>query len=213
MHTGYLSLQQRAWLKARARSWLWRSELPTWLLIGVIYGGWFAVMLNAQMLGWLPATLLLIVFTTWYMSMQHELIHGHPTRWPRMNQLFGTLPLAVSGLVPGDTITRAINLTNDGNLALGNVSLAATAAAPSVLTTDAVNGLQLAVKSCAVAWTQTGGPAVTLNGGSTNSASFIAPAVTSSRSTKWSGAYAGSIAESSGAMSRGARQRSGSGFR
>ncbi|RBY94542.1 hypothetical protein DQ244_04370 [Blastococcus sp. TBT05-19] len=68
----------------------------------------------------------------------------------------GTLPLAVSNLVPGDTITRAINLTNDGNLALGNVSLAATAAAPSVLTTDAVNGLQLAVKSCAVAWTQTG---------------------------------------------------------
>ncbi|MGC1057815.1 fatty acid desaturase [Pantoea agglomerans] len=95
MHTGYLSLQQRAWLKARARSWLWRSELPTWLLIGVIYGGWFSVMLNAQMLGRLPATLLLIVFTGWYMSLQHELIHGHPTRWPRVNQLFGTLPLAV----------------------------------------------------------------------------------------------------------------------
>lgn len=89
MHTGYLSLQQRAWLKARARSWLWRSELPTWLLIGVIYGGWFSVMLNAQMLGQLPATLLLIVFTGWYMSLQHELIHGHPTRWPRVNQLFG----------------------------------------------------------------------------------------------------------------------------
>jgi fatty acid desaturase len=95
MHTGYLSLQQRAWLKARARSWLWRSELPTWLLIGVIYGGWFSVMLNAQTLGRLPATLLLIVFTGWYMSLQHELIHGHPTRWPRVNQLFGTLPLAV----------------------------------------------------------------------------------------------------------------------
>ncbi|MGC0990277.1 fatty acid desaturase [Pantoea agglomerans] len=95
MHTGYLSLQQRAWLKARARSWLWRSELPTWLLIGVIYGGWFAVMLNVQTLGRLPATLLLIGFTGWYMSLQHELIHGHPTRWPRVNQLFGTLPLAV----------------------------------------------------------------------------------------------------------------------
>ncbi|ERM09010.1 fatty acid desaturase [Pantoea agglomerans Tx10] len=95
MHTGYLSLQQRAWLKARARSWLWRSELPTWLLIGVIYGGWFAVMLNVQTLGRLPAILLLIGFTGWYMSLQHELIHGHPTRWPRVNQLFGTLPLAV----------------------------------------------------------------------------------------------------------------------
>jgi len=95
MHTGYLSLQQRAWLKARARSWLWRSELPTWLLMGTIYGGWFSVMLNVQTLGRLAATLLLIVFTSWYMSLQHELIHGHPTRWPRVNQLFGTLPLAV----------------------------------------------------------------------------------------------------------------------
>ncbi|SFN21332.1 Fatty acid desaturase [Candidatus Pantoea varia] len=95
MHTGYLSLQQRAWLKARARSWLWRSELPTWLLMGAIYGGWFSVMLNVQTLGRLAATLLLIVFTSWYMSLQHELIHGHPTRWPRVNQLFGILPLAV----------------------------------------------------------------------------------------------------------------------
>jgi len=95
MHNGYLSLQQRAWLKQRARSWLWRSELPTWLLMGMIYGGWFSVMLNWQTLGQMPATLLLIVFTTWYMSLQHELIHGHPTRWPRVNQLFGTLPLAV----------------------------------------------------------------------------------------------------------------------
>lgn len=95
MHNGYLSLQQRAWLKQCARSWLWRSELPTWLLVGVIYGGWFLVMLNWQTLGQMPATLLLIVFTAWYMSLQHELIHGHPTRWPRVNQLFGTLPLAV----------------------------------------------------------------------------------------------------------------------
>ena len=25
-------------------------------------------------------------------TLQHELIHGHPTRWPRVNQLFGLLP-------------------------------------------------------------------------------------------------------------------------
>lgn len=52
-------------------------------------------MLGWQQLGRLPATGLLIVFTAWYMSLQHELIHGHPTRWPRVNQLVGTLPLAV----------------------------------------------------------------------------------------------------------------------
>jgi len=60
-----------------------------------IYGGWFATLANWQALGLYPATVLLIVFTAWYMSLQHELIHGHPTRFPRLNQLFGTLPLAV----------------------------------------------------------------------------------------------------------------------
>ncbi len=60
-----------------------------------IYGGWFATLANWQALGLYPATVLLIVFTAWYMSLQHELIHGHPTHFPRLNQLFGTLPLAV----------------------------------------------------------------------------------------------------------------------
>jgi fatty acid desaturase len=45
--------------------------------------------------GHFPATLLLIWFTAWYMSLQHELIHGHPTSRPWFNQLLGTLPLAV----------------------------------------------------------------------------------------------------------------------
>lgn len=77
------------------RSWQWRSELPTWLLMLVVYGGWFATAHYWQTLGLVPATLLLIVFTTWYMSLQHELIHGHPTRFPLLNQAFGILPLAV----------------------------------------------------------------------------------------------------------------------
>ncbi|WP_312269130.1 fatty acid desaturase [Pseudescherichia sp.] len=92
---GWLHEQQRDWIRQRARSWLWRSELPTWMLIVAIYGGWFATLAFWQTLGLLPATLLLIWFTTWYMSLQHELIHGHPTRYPRVNQLLGLMPLAV----------------------------------------------------------------------------------------------------------------------
>lgn len=92
---GYINAQQHQLLHQLARSWLWRSELPTWLLIITVYGGWFATLIHWQTLGLLPATLLLIWFTAWYMSLQHELIHGHPTRWPRVNQLFGMLPLAV----------------------------------------------------------------------------------------------------------------------
>ncbi|MCW2702793.1 MAG: uncharacterized protein JWQ37_788 [Blastococcus sp.] len=67
-----------------------------------------------------------------------------------------TVPVTTSNFVPGDSLTRAVNLVNDGSSALGSVSLASTVAAPSVLTTDAINGLQLAVKGCSVAWTQGG---------------------------------------------------------
>lgn len=91
----YLHSQQREQIRRLSASLLWRSEIPTWLLIVIIYGGWFSTLAYWHILGLLPATLLLIGFSTWYMSLQHELIHGHPTRFPWLNQLFGTLPLAV----------------------------------------------------------------------------------------------------------------------
>ena len=37
----------------------------------------------------------LAVLSCWYMSLQHELLHGHPTRFPLVNALFGIAPLAV----------------------------------------------------------------------------------------------------------------------
>jgi predicted ribosomally synthesized peptide with SipW-like signal peptide len=66
------------------------------------------------------------------------------------------VPVTTTGFVPGDSLTRAVNLVNDGNAALGSVSLASQATASSILTTDTTNGLQLAVKKCSVAWTQGG---------------------------------------------------------
>ena len=91
----WLHDQQRLNVRLLGKSWLWRSELPTWLLMFVIYGGWFLTLNFSATLGLFASTALLIVFTTWYLSLQHELIHGHPTRWPRVNQLFGLLPLAI----------------------------------------------------------------------------------------------------------------------
>jgi len=66
------------------------------------------------------------------------------------------IPVTTTGFVPGDSVTRSVNLTNDGNSALASVSLASTATAGSILTTDTVNGLQLAVKACTVPYTQGG---------------------------------------------------------
>ncbi|SQC44535.1 putative fatty acid desaturase [Klebsiella pneumoniae] len=34
----YVDDQQRILIRQLARSWLWRSELPTWLLIVTVYG-------------------------------------------------------------------------------------------------------------------------------------------------------------------------------
>lgn len=74
-----------------------RTEWPTWLLIFVVYGGWLGVLLGVRA-GQLPlaaATPLLIALCAWHMSLQHELLHGHPTRSARVNKLLGYPPLAV----------------------------------------------------------------------------------------------------------------------
>ena len=63
-----------------------------------------------------------------------------------------TVPLAFNGVVPGASVTQAINLVNDGDAALASVRLATVATQSSVMDTDTVNGLQLSVQSCSVAW-------------------------------------------------------------
>ncbi len=70
-----------------------------------------------------------------------------------------TIPVTTTGFLPGDSMTRAVNLINDGGSALGSVSLTTSlSSAANALTTDAVNGLQLSVKGCTVPWTQGGTP-------------------------------------------------------
>ena len=61
------------------------------------------------------------------------------------------IPATTSNFVPGDSMTRAVNLVNNGGSAFGSVALASPRPPPSMLTTDTTNGLQLAVKSCSVA--------------------------------------------------------------
>jgi fatty acid desaturase len=91
----YLDDAQRQELQNQRESWRWRSEWPTWAVIVAIYGGWFGVALNACTIGLVPSIALLAALSCWYMSLQHELMHGHPTRWPLLNMLFGIAPLAV----------------------------------------------------------------------------------------------------------------------
>lgn len=91
----YLDDAQRNSLARLAKSWTWRTQWPTWALIVAIYGGWFGVATHARDLGVPLSAALLAVFSAWYMSLQHELLHGHPTRSAFVNAMLGFAPLAV----------------------------------------------------------------------------------------------------------------------
>jgi predicted ribosomally synthesized peptide with SipW-like signal peptide len=77
------------------------------------------------------------------------------------------IPVTTSGFLPGDSLTRPLNLDNDGTVALSTVALATTATPSSALVTDPVNGLQLTLQQCSRRWTQGGTellPAYTCDG-------------------------------------------------
>jgi hypothetical protein len=63
------------------------------------------------------------------------------------------VPLSFGSVVPGSSVTQAIDLVNDGDSALASVTLATRATTSSLLDTDATHGLQLSVRSCSVPWT------------------------------------------------------------
>ncbi len=69
-------------------------EWPTWLVLILIYGGWTAIVANFRALPALPAQFALVVITAWHMSLQHELLHGHPTRNKSVNRLLGLFPMS-----------------------------------------------------------------------------------------------------------------------
>jgi fatty acid desaturase len=71
------------------------AEWPTVGLALVIYATWILTTLFHTRIG-LPLTLLLGAWTTaWHNSLQHEVIHGHPTRSQRLNTLLAIAPLSL----------------------------------------------------------------------------------------------------------------------
>lgn len=90
----YLSSQQEQAVARLLDTPMARTEWPTWLLIVLVYGAWLAGLLLTRAHGLVWGTPLLILATAWYMSLQHELVHGHPTRLRWLNKLLGYAPLA-----------------------------------------------------------------------------------------------------------------------
>lgn len=77
-----------------ARLWE-RAEGTTWLLIVTVYGGWASILAASA---WLPLWVVCpaaAVFGAWHAHLQHELLHGHPTRWQGLNDLIAVVPVSL----------------------------------------------------------------------------------------------------------------------
>jgi fatty acid desaturase len=72
-----------------------RIEWPTIALAAIIYAMWFVATLFWMHLPVWALTPVAAWTTAWHMSLQHEIIHGHPTRKRWINNLIGQWPLAL----------------------------------------------------------------------------------------------------------------------
>ena len=80
--------------RALARAWD-RAEGYTWAVIVMIYGGWLMLLAATN---WLPLWTVvpaLAVTAAWHTHLQHELLHGHPTEVPWLNDGLATPPLSL----------------------------------------------------------------------------------------------------------------------
>ena len=91
----FFDLAQQRDIQALARTFTGRTQWPTWLLLIAVPGAWFTLLLYSPLIGVFWTTVLLIPVVVLWMSVQHELLHGHPTRWNWLNKVLGYAPFAL----------------------------------------------------------------------------------------------------------------------
>lgn len=70
-------------------------EWPTIILLALVYGGWIAITFYSSALPWWIVGPVGAVLITWHSSLQHEILHGHPTKWRAVNHALATPPLSL----------------------------------------------------------------------------------------------------------------------
>ena len=79
-------------LAARSRA---AVEIPTLLIAVLSYGGWLcATLMYGIWPLWVVAPITAVLITL-HGSLQHEIVHGHPTRWRGINRLLAVVPLSL----------------------------------------------------------------------------------------------------------------------
>lgn len=73
----------------------WKIEWPTAALVAACYGAWVgALFFLWPSHPWLAIAILAVVLAL-QSSLMHEAAHGHPTRFPRINELLVALPIGL----------------------------------------------------------------------------------------------------------------------
>lgn len=70
-------------------------EWPTMALLVFVYGGWLGLTYFSSLLPWWIVAPVGAVLITWHSSLQHEILHGHPTKSRMVNRALATPPLSL----------------------------------------------------------------------------------------------------------------------
>lgn len=88
-------------------------ELPTLLVLVATYGGWMIVTsFYGHWSLWLVAPLAAVLVTL-HSSLQHEIVHGHPTRSRLVNRALGSIPLSLWLPFERYRMTHLVHHVND----------------------------------------------------------------------------------------------------
>ncbi|MGZ6993365.1 MAG: fatty acid desaturase, partial [Ilumatobacteraceae bacterium] len=74
-----------------------RSGGVEWITLGLFvgfYGAWLVVILDHESIPWPASIAALALLGGFYMSLQHEALHGHPTGWRGVNTALAFAPLS-----------------------------------------------------------------------------------------------------------------------
>jgi fatty acid desaturase len=94
MHNAANEFERRDAVVARAQ----QNRRIEWLTLGLFvgfYAAWIAVVLSHRSLPWPAEIGILALLGGFYMSLQHEALHGHPTGWRRVNTGLAFAPLSL----------------------------------------------------------------------------------------------------------------------
>ena len=87
--TSQVATQRSAGIGTRSTEW------PTVVVLALFFVAWFLVVVMHESIPWPLQLAVMIPLGGLWMSLGHEQLHGHPTRWSWLNTAIGSIPLSL----------------------------------------------------------------------------------------------------------------------